>query len=135
MKKFISVFLSVLMLFSIATVAFAADDETTTEPTTETTTVASSENDNPLIGMDEDEIMDMLANMDWWEMKAIFKIAKIAVKLALVLDKLGFIDLSPIKNAILDMVWGLIKDAVEKDDAETTTAATTEALIVATTDI
>lgn len=135
MKKVISVLLAVLMLFSTATVAFAGDAaeaETTTTTAAATTEGDNAENDNPLAGMDSAELEEFFANMSWAEFKAIFKIAKIAVKLVLVLDKLGFVDLSPIRNAILDMVWNLIKDEINKDDTSTTVAPeTTEAVAAA----
>lgn len=134
MKKVISVLLAVLMLFSTATVAFAGDaaEAETTTTAAATTEGDNAENDNPLAGMDSAELEEFFANMSWAEFKAIFKIAKIAVKLVLVLDKLGFVDLSPIRNAILDMVWNLIKDEINKDDTATTAASeTTEAVAVA----
>lgn len=122
MKKFISLLLAVLMLFSMTTVAFA-EGETTTAPAEDSSVAEGETNDNPLIDMDEEAITEYLENMTFAEAKAMFKIAKIAVKIALVLDKLGFIDLSPIKNAILDMAWGMIKDFVE--DQTTTEEETT----------
>lgn len=118
MKKLISVLLAILMLFSTATVAFAAEAETTA-PETETTVPAEGEEEGT---PSADELMGMLENMDWREVKAMLKIAKIAIKLVLVLDKLGFVDLTPIKNAILDMVWDMMKDYIEEGEAETTTA-------------
>ena len=127
MKKLISVLLAILMLFSTATVAFAAEAETTV-PETETTVPAEGEEEGT---PSADELMGMLENMNWSEVKAMLKIAKIAIKLVLVLDKLGFVDLTPIKNAILDMVWGMIKDYVEESETETTTAVEAETTVEA----
>lgn len=129
MKKLISVLLALLMLFSTATVAFAAEGDAA-EP--ETTVAAEDEaeaDDNILKDMDTEDIMGMLEGMSWTEIKFALKVAKIAVKLILVLDKLGFVDLSPIKNAILDVVWDLIKDYVNQNQTEenTTDADVTEA--------
>ena len=117
MKKLISVLLAILMLFSMATVAFATD-ETTTAPETSDTTDAPSED------MSIEDLKAFLENLSPTEAKFIFKIAKIAVKLILVLDKLGFVDVvEPLKNAVIDM----IKDAIEeKMNAEETTAAPVE---------
>lgn len=127
MKKLISVLLAILMLFSTATVAFAAEAETTV-PETETTVPAEGEEEGT---PSADELLGMLEDMDWREVKAMLKIAKIAIKLVLVLDKLGFVDLTPIKNAILDMVWDMMKDYVEEGEAETTTAVEAETTVEA----
>ena len=118
MKKLISVLLAILMLFSIATVAFAAEDATPDAPAVseENKDENKDENSNPLKDMNTEDIMSYLENMSWTEIKFALKIAKIAVKLILVLDKLGFVDVvEPIKNALLDMIWNMIKDSVNGD--------------------
>lgn len=126
MKKVISILLALLMLFSTATVAFAAEGDATDTPVVEDTNNSEDVNDGTEDGEassvpSADELMSMIEGMNWTEIKAALKIAKIAVKLALVLDKLGFIDLSPIKNAILEFAWGMIKDLVEQNKAESET--------------
>ena len=123
MKKVISILLALLMLFSTATVAFAAGE--TTVPETETTApvegeVTDEENKAP---ESAEDLLAMIEGMSWTEIKFALKIAKIAVKLVLVLDKLGFVDLTPIKTAILDMAWDLIKDYIDQSQAEETTVA------------
>lgn len=118
MKKIISVLLALLMLFSTATVAFAAD-ETTTAPETETT--APAEDGEAAAPESAEDLLAMLEGMSWTEIKFALKVAKIAVKLVLVLDKLGFVDLTPIKNAILEFAWGMIKDYIDQSQTEETT--------------
>lgn len=118
MKKLISVLLAILMLFSTATVAFAAEDATPDAPAVseENKDENKDENSNPLKDMNTEDIMSYLENMSWTEIKFALKIAKIAVKLILVLDKLGFVDVvEPIKNALLDMIWNMIEDSVNGD--------------------
>ncbi len=128
MKKIIALLLALVMTFSMAVVAFA-DDAVTDEPTTGETEVDPGFS-NPLEGMTEEEIMDLIMGLDMHTVKTIFHVAKIAVKLAFVLDKLGFIDLSPIKNAILDAVWDLIGSYITPD-ADTTEPETTAAAVLA----
>lgn len=113
MKKIIAILLAMLMTFSFATVVFAEDAAAGGEGTTE----VAPEGSNPLEDMTEEEIMEMIMNLDMYQVKTILKIAKIAVKLAFVFDKLGIIDLSPIKNAILDLVWDLVGGFVNGEDA------------------
>lgn len=113
MKKIIAILLAMLMTFSFATVVFAEDASTGGEGTAE----VAPEGSNPLEDMTEEEIMEMIMNLDMYQVKTILKIAKIAVKLAFVFDKLGIIDLSPIKNAILDLVWDLVGGFVNGEDA------------------
>ena len=118
MKTLISVLLAILMLFSTATVAFAAEDATPDAPAVseENKDENKDENSNPLKDMNTEDIMSYLENMSWTEIKFALKIAKIAVKLILVLDKLGFVDVvEPIKNALLDMIWNMIEDSVNGD--------------------
>lgn len=137
MKKVISILLAVLMLFSTATVAFAAEE--TTAPETETTAPVEGEgeatDEEPKAPESAEDLLAMIEGMSWTEIKFALKIAKIAVKLVLVLDKLGFVDLTPIKTAILDMAWDLIKDYVNQNQAEEETTVadetTTEAPAVA----
>lgn len=115
MKKVISILLALLMLFSTATVAFATEGDATGSDTTVENEATNEEIKAP---ESAEDLMAMIEGMSWTEIKFALKVAKIAVKLVLVLDKLGFVDLSPIKNALLDMAWDLIKDYINKDQTE-----------------
>lgn len=126
MKKIIALLLALVMTFSMAVVAFA-DDAVTDEPTTGETEVDPGFS-NPFENMTEEEIMDYIMGLDMYTVKTIFHVAKIAVKIAFVFDKLGFIDLSPIKNAILDFLWDLIADYITPD-ADTTEPETTATVL------
>lgn len=135
MKKIIALLLALVMAFSMSTVAFVAFAEDASDPAGETTTVPAEDgNKNPFEGMTEEEIMDFIMGLDMHTVKFLFHVAKIGVKIAFVLDKLGFIDLSPIKNAILDAVWNIISDYIkqpgeEPSEPETTGVPSTELAI------
>mgnify|MGYP004591291175 CR=1 FL=1 len=134
MKKIIALLLALVMAFSMSTVAFVAFAEDASDPAGETTTVPAEDgNKNPFEGMTEEEIMDFIMGLDMHTVKFLFHVAKIGVKIAFVLDKLGFIDLSPIKNAILDAVWSIISDYIKPgekpSEPETTGVPSTELAI------
>ncbi len=122
MKKIIALLLALVMTFSMSTVAFVAFAEEETAPAEDTTIT------NPFEGMTEDEIMTYIMGLDMHTVKFVFHVAKIGVKLAFVLDKLGFIDLSDIKNAILDAVWELVSGYITPDE-DATEPSTTAALV------
>lgn len=126
MKKIIALLLALVMVFSMSTVAFVAFAEETGDTST-TTEPAGEESKNPFEGMTEEEIMDFIMGLDMHTVKFIFHVAKIGVKIAFVLDTLGFIDLSPIKNAILDAIWGLISDYIKQPGEEPSEPETTAA--------
>ena len=128
MKKVISILLALLMLFSTATVAFA-EGEAAEPETTVVSEDGEATDEEPKAPESAEDFLAMIEGMSWTEIKFALKIAKIAAKLVLVLDKLGFVDLTPIKTAILDMAWDLIKDYVNQNQAEEET--TTEAPAVA----
>ena len=72
MKKFISLLLALVMTFSVATIAFAAD-ETTTLPDTSTDVEAEP-------GTEEGDLGDFqwLLDLPLWTAKPLLKVAKIA---------------------------------------------------------
>lgn len=154
MKKLISVLLAVLMMFSAVTVGFMAfaeepEDETPAEENgsildDETAQAAIDAAFKFFLGMtyEEFEALDgeaqweAIQNMDMNKVimlakaaKFVFKIAKVAMKLIMVLDKLHIIDLSEYKQMIVDFIADAIKDInvpaddVPADDAPATAMA------------
>ena len=126
MKKVISLFLALLMAFSLVTVAFATDAEPTTEPTT----AAPVEGE----GDEADSIIPDLGEFDWildlpfWTVGPALKFAKIAFKLVSAYLKVakifGIVD-KDMEDMILDAVLGLIESANNGGETveETTTVA------------
>lgn len=96
MKKFLAVLLAALMIFSITTVAFAADDEVQ-DP--ETTVVDGEETAEDSFDVTE---------LPLWTVFAGLKMGKIVLKLAVVVLKiasaLGLIDLAEIAQGIIDSI-------------------------------
>jgi hypothetical protein len=125
MKKFIALLLAILMTFSVATVAFAAD--ATTAPETETTTpVEGTEGEDNALGVDLGEFSWIL-DLPLWTAKPLLKIAKIALKFVKVYFKLSEL-VGNIPDGVADQLEQIIKDTIakaEQDSAEpeTTTAA------------
>lgn len=124
MKKVISVFLAVLMMFSALTVgfmAFAEDAEVVAqeEKTNETVEKAF----NYFFGMSSEEFMALSGNEQWEQIKNMdfdklmilvrtakvaLKLIKFAAKIISFFENIGFIDLSNIKNVIV----GFVLDAI-----------------------
>ena len=117
MKKFIALLLALIMAFSVTSVAFAAGRSTVSseEATPPQRTFGNLE-------MTEGEIVDFVMNLPagsaFQGAKLTLKLAKFAVKIALALDRIHLIDLSPLKNAILEWVANLIEDAVRDQRPE-----------------
>jgi len=116
MKKLISVLLAILMVFSVVTVAFAADGDATQEPAA---TEESSANDffNMIIKLIIGD--GSIENVPLGTAKAGLKIAKIFAKLAKAFikvgDALGFLDADKI---FLDLV-GKIEESVNNGGNDT----------------
>lgn len=110
MKKVISVLLALVMMFSLMNVAFATAEDAEVE-----TTVAAS----------EDDILGEIEDIPLWQVKVGAKVgvilAKVVLKIVLVLSKLGFIDLSGIIEQLKDYITGAI--APEEPEAPATTVA------------
>ena len=113
MKKFISILLAVLMMFTIATTAFAGDDDPATSPDTSETggnnnTQEPGNNDDTQTPDNQEDasddegglndLLDTIKDMPVWEVKAGAKVAKIFAKLAKAFLKVA-------------MAFGIIKKA------------------------
>jgi len=144
MKKFIAVLLSILMCFSVVTVAFAEETsdqgETTTQAPAIDTEKLLDEACQWALGMSYEEFNALddaekwvaIQNMDMEKVitiikvaKPIFKFAKVAIKLINVLDKLGFVDLSDIKGAITNAILDAVAEAISNGTLENTSTQTT----------
>ncbi|MCQ2463842.1 MAG: hypothetical protein MJ177_10675 [Clostridia bacterium] len=104
MKKFIAVLLAVLMTLSMGSVAFVAMAEGDEIPQDETSETAG--------GIDLSNIsLEDLEDLPMWQVKGAAKIikiiAKIALKIGMVLIKLGIIDVQD----VVDFVTGLMNGA------------------------
>lgn len=121
MKKIISLFLALLMAFSVVTVAFATDAEVSEE----TSTTAPAEGTEE----DADEIIDLgeyqwILDLPFWTVKPALKFAKIAFKLVSVYLKVAKI-FGLVEEDMDDMILGAITDLLENsmngESAEDTT--------------
>jgi len=119
MKKLISVLLAILMVFSVVTVAFAADGDATQEPAATEETKENSAFDaivKLLIGDGSIE------NVPLGTAKAGLKIAKIFLKLAKAFikvgDALGFIDGDKIFLDLVNSVAGMLNNGGDEAPAE-----------------
>lgn len=119
MKKIIALLLSLLMCFSVVTVAFAADETTTTVPSEESTTA-------PEEGGIELGDFEWLLDLPLWTVKPALKVAKIALKLVKVVFKIGAIfGLKP--GDIIERITELIENT-QNSQEETTAPETTVAV-------
>ncbi len=119
MKKIIALLLSLLMCFSVVTVAFAADETTTTVPSEESTTA-------PEEGGIELGDYEWLLDLPLWTVKPALKVAKIALKLVKVVFKIGAVfGLKP--GDIIERITELIENT-QNSQEETTAPETTVAV-------
>ena len=114
MKKIMALLLAVLMIFSVTTVAFAADDTTAEVPaegeTTESTEIALGE-------------FSWLLDLPLWTVGPGLKIAKIALKFVKIYLKLSSL-FGKIPESVADEIERVILETIEKSQqAETTPAA------------
>lgn len=118
MKKVISLFLALLMAFSVVTVAFATEGEPTTDSSTGD--VTTDVNDGAGSGdseatPEEDEFGDLQWIMDlpFWTVGPAFKFAKIAFKLVSVYLKVakifGLVD-KDMGDMLMEVILGLIEN-------------------------
>ena len=124
MKKLISVLLAILMVFSVVTVAFAADGDPAEEPAATEETQENSAFDaivKLLIGDGSIE------NVPLGTAKAGLKIAKIFLKLAKAFikvgDALGFIDGDKIFLDLVNSIAGMLDNSGEAETPATETPA------------
>ena len=112
MKKLISLLLAMLMIFSVATVAFAADADP------EDPAVVDTEGDEDAAEEDSFEFTDL----PFWTVKAGFKVAKIVLKLAKaflkVASALGLVDTQELLQGLIDQITAAQEG--ESGDGETT---------------
>lgn len=131
MKKLISILLAVLMVFSLVTVAFAAD-EGADAPAAENT-----ENDAPAKDEEgEESLIPDLGEYDWildlpfWTVGPALKFAKIALKLVSVYLKVakifGLVE-KDMDDYIIDLLTGMIKNAENGGTDEPATEPATTA--------
>ncbi len=124
MKKFISILLAALMMFSFVTVAFAegeASDATGTESTAPETEGTGD------LAIDLGEY-DWILDLPFWTVGPALKFAKIALKLVNVYLKVakifGLVD-KDMGDYIIEVIVGMIEDAQKSEQApetETTNA-------------
>lgn len=125
MKKLISVLLAILMVFSVVTVAFAADGDPAQEPAATEETKENSAFDaivKLLIGDGNIE------NVPLGTAKAGLKIAKIFLKLAKAFikvgDALGFINGDKIFLDLVNSIAGMLDNSGEAETPAPETSAT-----------
>ena len=120
MKKFIALLLAILMTFSVATVAFAAD---ATTPETETTApVEGTEGEDNALGIDLGEFSWIL-DLPLWTAKPLLKVAKVTLKFVKVYLKISAV-FNNIPDEVVDGVEQAIKDIIAKyEKPETAPAA------------
>ena len=109
MKKFIALLLALLMTFSVATVAFAAE-ETAPEVDTETTEE---------IDLGE---YQWILDLPLWTLKPGLKIAKIALKFVKIYLKLSAM-INNVPDEVVDGVEKAITEMIEKSQQAETAAA------------
>lgn len=122
MKKIIALLLALVMTFSVATVAFAADETTTAPSTEETTAPAEGEGEEGELDLGE---FQWILDLPLWTAKPMLKVAKIALKFVKIYLKLSAL-VNNIPDEVVDKIEETIKDTIEKaenGDAEAETTA------------
>ncbi|MBQ1967098.1 MAG: hypothetical protein II356_03885 [Clostridia bacterium] len=111
MKKFIALLLALLMTFSVATVAFAAE-----ETVPETTPEAGTSEE---IDLGE---FQWILDLPLWTAKPLLKVAKIALKFVKVYLKISAV-FNNIPDEVVDGVEQAIKDIIAKNEKPETAPA------------
>jgi len=100
MKKLLALLLALLMVFSVATIALAADDETPADPATTSEEPAADEENADGEGFD-------IMNIQLWQAKFGLKVGKILLKLVKavvkVLVALRIVDKNEIAQTIINL--------------------------------
>ena len=127
MKKIISLFLALLMAFSVVTVAFATDGTDAPAQETETTAPAEGEETTDEEGTQDFGDLQWIMDLPFWTAKSGLKIAKVAVKLVAVYLKVAKI-FGLVEKDMDDMLLEAIYDLIAKNESgeapeETTTVA------------
>lgn len=125
MKKFIALLLAILMTFSVATVAFAADE--TTAPETETTAPSGEGETEGEFDLGE---FQWILDLPLWTLKPMLKVAKIALKFVKVYLKLSEV-FGNIPDGVADKIEQIIKDTIAKAEQDSAEPETTTAAAVA----
>ena len=126
MKKFIALLLAILMTFSVATVAFAAD-ETTAAPETETTAPSGEGETEGEFDLGE---FQWILDLPLWTLKPMLKVAKIAIKFVKVYLKLSEV-FGNIPDGVADKIEQIIKDTIAKTEQDSAEPETTTAAAIA----
>lgn len=119
MKKIIALLLALVMTFSVATIAFAADE--TTAPETETT-APSGEGEGEAEGEFDLGEFQWILDLPLWTLKPMLKVAKIVLKFVKVYLKLSEI-FGNIPDGVADRIEQIIADMIENAQKPETTAA------------
>ena len=118
MKKIISVFLAIVMIFTVTTIAFAAEDPTDEPTVDESTTVESEETTGG--------ILDNVEDLPLWTVKVGLKVGKVIIKIVAVIVKvgmaLGLIDSDELLQKVKDMFGGNTDEVPEETTTETVAA-------------
>lgn len=126
MKKLISVLLAMLMIFSVATVAFAEDAETGEDATTSNVENPGDENAEESKSLTIEDINAYLSMLEVAKgvSKPIKVVAKIVVKLAIVAIKLHIISV----EQVMDFIQGIVGDQnADDENIDDTTVENVEA--------
>ena len=130
MKKIISILLAIVMTFSVATVAFAADDATENPDVAVTDVENNEETTEPSDDEEATSSLDWILDLPFWTVGPALKFAKIALKLVKVYVKLAIIFGVIDKDDITGPIYEMIQQAIaQQGSGEEVTEPTTEAPI------
>lgn len=112
MKKFLAVLLSIVMMFSVMTVAFAAEEGEGSDDVIAEETPDTGDEKN-----DDDEILDYIMNLPLGQAKVLFKLAVRFLHLLKLIDKLHIVDLAGAIKGVTDWIMeNLPENAPQQPD-------------------